>query len=510
MFLTAHAEDLPIHDPDGVGGPPLFRLSAILSIFMALDVLPRALWRTYKRLGGFPAQLSAVVRERWTGRRLAYVLVGLFSFYVVYVAYRNFKGFLPFLRPGIHDTSLLELERSLFFGNDPATLLHSLLGTGIANEVLSFVYVIYLGFVPISLAAALVWFGDTRKGLWYAAALCLNWILGAASYYLIPSMGPAFVAPELFSELAPSASSSLQHALWAERLNVLYGSAPFVKDALQSIAAFASLHVSVVLTAALVAHLLRANRWLRRALWIYFALVVVATIYLGWHYVVDDIAGVAIAFIAVALGAVATGHSLRPAPEEARPQGGGTMSLSASAFGGLLNVPNVLSFGRILLAPAVAAVVIAHPEGSLVAGALFLLTAGTDVIDGHLARSRGLETSLGKLLDPIADKLLVVAALVSLVAVDRLGWWVVAVIAGREVLVTVLRAHAARRGAVLAAGTAGKAKMFMQVAMVLALITVSDPSARWVDVLVGATVTLTLVSGADAIRSFRRATRPAA
>jgi CDP-diacylglycerol--glycerol-3-phosphate 3-phosphatidyltransferase len=291
---------------------------------------------------------------------------------------------------------------------------------------------------------------------------------------------------------------------------VLYGSAPFVKDALQSIAAFASLHVSVVLTAALVAHLLRANRWLRRALWIYFALVVVATIYLGWHYVVDDIAGVAIAFIAVALGAVATGHSLRPAPEEARPQGGGTMSLSASAFGGLLNVPNVLSFGRILLAPAVAAVVIAHPEGSLVAGALFLLTAGTDVIDGHLARSRGLETSLGKLLDPIADKLLVVAALVSLVAVDRLGWWVVAVIAGREVLVTVLRAHAARRGAVLAAGTAGKAKMFMQVAMVLALITVSDPSARWVDVLVGATVTLTLVSGADAIRSFRRATRPAA
>ncbi len=183
MFLTANAEGLPIHDPDGVGGPPLFRLSAILSIFMVLDVLPRALWRTYKRLGGFPAQLRSVVRERWTGRRLAYVLVGLLSFYVVYVAYRNFKGFLPFLSPGIHDTSLLELDRAMFFGQDPATLLHSLLGTGVANEFLSFAYVIYLAFVPISLAAALVWFGDTRKGLWYAVALCSE--LGARGRQLL-------------------------------------------------------------------------------------------------------------------------------------------------------------------------------------------------------------------------------------------------------------------------------------------------------------------------------------
>jgi CDP-diacylglycerol--glycerol-3-phosphate 3-phosphatidyltransferase len=508
MFLTAHAEDLPIHDPDGVGGPPLVRLSAILSIFLALDVLPRALWRARTDVLGIPGHIVGVVRERWSGRRLPLVLVGLFSFYVTYVAYRNFKGFLPFLRPDRHDTSLLELDRSLFFGHDPATLLHHLLGTGLANSVLSAAYIFFLAFVPISLAAALVWWGEMRNGLWYATALCINWVLGAFSYYLIPSMGPAFVAPQLFSDLAPSASSSLQHALWVERLNVLYGSSPLAKDVVQSIAAFASLHVSVVLTAALVAQLLRANRWLRRALWVYFGLVVVATIYLGWHYVIDDVAGVAIALIAVGLGALATGHSLRPEPELKR-QRSGTLSLSASAFGGLLNVPNVLSFGRILLAPAVAAVVLAHPEGSLLAGTLFALTAVTDVVDGHLARSRGLITPLGKLLDPVADKLLIIAALVSLVAVDRLAWWVVAVIAGRELLVTALRAHAARRGAVLAAGAAGKAKMFLQVAMVLALMIVADPSARWIDVLVGATVALTLVSGADAIRAFLRASRPA-
>lgn len=512
MFLTANAEDLPIHDPDGVGGPPLVRLSAILSIFIALDVIPRAVWRARVAPRRILLQVRDVARERWAGRRLGYVLVGLFSFYITYVAYRNFKGFLPFLRPGSHDTTLLELDRSLFFGHDPATLLHSLLGTGFANSALAVIYVFFLAFVPISLAAALVWFGDMRNGLWYATALCVNWVLGAASYYLIPAMGPAFVAPQLFSDLAPTGSSSLQHALWAERLNVLYGSAPGpAKDFVQSIAAFASLHVSVTLTAALVAWMLRSNKWLCRALWVYFSLTTIATIYLGWHYVSDDVAGVAIALVAVAVGALATGHHpwrRVPVGEEAQLSGSeGGLTLSSSAFGGTLNVPNVLSGIRILLAPTVALVVLAHPEGSLVAGALFAAIAITDVVDGHLARSRGLVTALGKLLDPIADKLLVIAALASLVAVDRLALWVVAVIAARELLVTGLRAHAARDGQVLAAGQAGKAKMLLQVAMILALVTVGDPSATWVRMLIGATVTLTVVSGLDAVRAYRYARR---
>lgn len=508
MFLTASAEGLPVHDPDGVGGPPLVRLSAILAIFIALDVLPRALWRARLaplRVGG---AIAGVTRERWgQGRRIGYVLVGLFSFYVTYVSYRNFKGFLPFLRPGSRDTTLLEVDRAIFFGHDPSTLLHSLLGTGFANSALSVVYVLFLAFVPISLAAALVWFGEMRNGLWYATALCVNWVLGAASYYLIPAMGPAFVAPQLFSDLAPSASSSLQHTLWVERLNVLYGSAPGpAKDVVQSIAAFASLHVSVTLTAALMVTLLRANTWLVRFMWVYFSLTAVATIYLGWHYVTDDVAGVLIALVAVGVGALATGHPLRrpPAGAALRAQRGGSLSLSASAFGGTLNVPNVLSGTRILLAPAVALAVLAHPGGSIAAGVLFAVIAITDVLDGHLARTRDLVTPLGKLLDPVADKLLVVAALVSLVAVDRLALWVALVVAAREVLVTVLRAHAARGGAVLAAGAAGKAKMVLQVAMILALLTVGDVDATWVRVLIGACVTLTVASGIDAIRAYRR------
>jgi len=513
MWITASAEDLPIRDPDGVGGPPLFRLSGILLVFMLIDVVPRGLWLGRGHPKRSVLEMAGVIRRRWTGRRLALVLVGLFSFYATYVAYRNFKGFLPFLRPVRHDAGLLTLDRELFFGTDPATLLHGILGTGFANQLLSVVYVVYLAFVPMSLAAALVWFGEIRHGLWYATALCLNWVLGAISYYLIPSMGPAFVAPQLFSDLAPTASSSLQHSLWAERLTVLWGPVgDQARDVVQSIAAFASLHTSVVLTAALVATLLKANKVLVWALWTYLVLVMIATIYLGWHYVVDVPAGALIGVLSTALGAWATGHRF-PLPQLRRrgaPPGtlGGTGAdgrrEGAEAPVSTLNVPNVLSCVRITIAPIVAALVVAHPDGSVAAAALFAAGGLTDIVDGDLARSRGLITAVGKLLDPVADKLLVIAALASLVAVDRLAVWVVAVIAGREVLVTLLRAHAVRRGIVIAAGTAGKLKMGFQVAMVLALSAVADPGAVWVDLLVAATVALTVASGAGYVRSYLR------
>jgi CDP-diacylglycerol--glycerol-3-phosphate 3-phosphatidyltransferase len=507
-WLTANAEDLPIRDPDGVGGPPLVRLSVILSVFIALDVLPRALFRGRLHPVATVRAVRNVVRERWTRRRIALVLVGLFSFYITYVAYRNFKGFLPFLRPERHDAGLLTLDRDLFGGHDPATILHDVLGTGIANQVLSLVYVIYLAFVPVSLAAALVWFGrDTRHGLWYTSALCLNWVLGAVSYYLIPSMGPAFVAPELFSDLGPTASSALQHSLWVERLTALFGPAgEHAGDVVQSVAAFASLHVSVVFTAALIASWLKAIRPLRIALWTYLGLVMLATIYLGWHYVIDDLAGLVIGYVAAVLGALATGHTV-PAPWFRRRTGSGGRPAPAAdaSTGSALNVPNALSAVRIVIAPLVAWAMLGSPEGSVLAAALFAAGGITDVVDGHLARSRGLITSVGKLLDPTADKLLVIAALASLVAVDRLPLWVVGVIAARELLVTGLRAYAVRRGVVIAAGTAGKAKMFLQVAMVLALMAVPDPFVLWVELLVAATVTLTVVSGLGYLRSYLRA-----
>ena len=84
-----------------------------------------------------------VIRERWTGRRVGYILVGLFSFYLTYVAYRNFKGFLPFLRPELHDTTLLELDRRPVLRPRPVDPAALAARHGVANSVLSVVYVVY-------------------------------------------------------------------------------------------------------------------------------------------------------------------------------------------------------------------------------------------------------------------------------------------------------------------------------------------------------------------------------
>ena len=74
------------------------------------------------------------------------------------------------------------------FDHYPATVLHNLLGTGISAHVLSFVYIGFLLFVPLSLGAALVWSKNVATGFWYVTALCVNWVLGALSYYWVPSL----------------------------------------------------------------------------------------------------------------------------------------------------------------------------------------------------------------------------------------------------------------------------------------------------------------------------------
>lgn len=172
-----------------------------------------------------------------------------------------------------------------------------------------------------------------------------------------------------------------------------------------------------------------------------------------------------------------------------------------------LNLPNTLTVGRILLVPVLVAVVIGDADGSLMAAALFAAAAITDCLDGHLARSRELITDLGKLLDPVADKLLVGGALLALVVEGRVAPWVVAVVLLREVGVTAMRARAAQQGHVLAAGPLGKLKMGSQVVALLLLLAVPDPTAPHVLVVVYTMVGLTVLSGveaADAVTTARR------
>jgi len=169
-----------------------------------------------------------------------------------------------------------------------------------------------------------------------------------------------------------------------------------------------------------------------------------------------------------------------------------------------LNLPNVLTVVRILLVPVlVAALLSATAKGDLLAAVVFVVASVTDALDGWIARRRKSESTFGKLMDPLADKLLVVAALVSLVSLDRLQAWVAMVIIAREFAVTGLRQLAMEHGEVIHASAWGKIKTAAQIAMVLALILVDD-SPLWVDALVYATVAITILSAADYFFGFRR------
>jgi len=170
-----------------------------------------------------------------------------------------------------------------------------------------------------------------------------------------------------------------------------------------------------------------------------------------------------------------------------------------------LNVPNVLTVVRILLVPVLVVVLLqATPHGSWVAAAVFAVAALTDTLDGYLARSRRSVTTFGKVMDPIADKLLIAAALISLVSVGRVAPWAAMVIIAREFAVSGLRIAAGAQGVVIPASPLGKVKTISQVVAVLALIAARDAGAWWAQALLYVAVAMTIASGADYFLNFRR------
>lgn len=169
-----------------------------------------------------------------------------------------------------------------------------------------------------------------------------------------------------------------------------------------------------------------------------------------------------------------------------------------------LNIPNALTLLRIVAVPVVVVALLGEiPNGDLWAGIVFTIAALTDGLDGYIARRRGDVTTFGKLMDPLADKLLVVAALISLVSLDRLEAWIAMVIIARELAVTGLRAVAVEYGVVVAASRLGKLKTGLQVAAIIGLIAV-DPATTAIDVLVYAALAVTVWSAVDYFFGVRR------
>ena len=299
---------MSFRDPDNVAAGYFLLVAAAVAALIGLDVWLRARSRTGAWRPPREA-LRAVQRERWTRSRCVSVFVALLSFYVTYLAYRNLKGVIPMLRPGeLFDAELLALDRKLFAGHDPATLLHDALGTtGLTTHALSTIYVAFIVFLPLSLAVALVFARDLSTSLLFATALSLNWLVGAGSYFLLPALGPAYADPGLFAALPHTEVTRLQGVLLDDRVGFLRDPE---RGTPQAIAAFASLHIAMSVTALAAAHLLALGRRLKVALWVWNVATVVATVYLGWHYVVDDVAGVLIALASLALAKLLTGFDV--------------------------------------------------------------------------------------------------------------------------------------------------------------------------------------------------------
>lgn len=173
------------------------------------------------------------------------------------------------------------------------------------------------------------------------------------------------------------------------------------------------------------------------------------------------------------------------------------------------NLSNKLTLFRMAAVPVVALLLLSPHRGpNFFAALLFLLAATTDAVDGYLARRNGIVTSVGKLLDPVADKLLVTTALIFLLPLGRVPAWAVAVIVGRELVITTLRAMAASQGVIVPASALGKLKNVFQIASTSLLILhhpyLSIDVHRLGTSLLWVAVALTVLSGLDYLRRYRR------
>jgi len=306
-IIAALLLDKRLADPDGFLGPSWLRLPLLLTGALLADLLPRALWISR----GHPKLWRGIARERlrshWGRERLILVILGIVCFYVTYVSYRNLKSFLPFVNDKKYDLELWLMDRALMFGHDPGNVMHELLGTGISAHVLSYIYLWFLPLVPLAVTAWLVWSHNLSYGYWFVTSQVLAWTLGTASYYMLPTVGPGFFAAWIYRDVvdAGTPTSGLMDSLKYSRERVqLQG----VETAVQSTAGFASLHVAITLLVALMIQYTLNSRVLHWAGWANFALTIVATIYFGWHYIADDVAGILIALLSFYVGGLASGQ----------------------------------------------------------------------------------------------------------------------------------------------------------------------------------------------------------
>jgi len=297
VLLTLVRSDqigIGLRDPEGTFF--LRKLPNAVLAFAGLSVTDVA-WRTH-RAGWSRAELRRQALSRWGVRRLGLLLGALVAYHLVYVCYRNLKSWDALLAP--RDENLVAVDAWLFLGHSPNVLVHDLLGTGEPTaHALALVYESFAKLVSFGIVAAPVFVTRARAGMVLPVAGMWAWILGTASYYLVPSLGPVYARPGWFRDLPETVITGNQVEYLSDRHDFLAD--PHAADTFSSISAFASLHTALS-ALLLFAALYYRNRWCATVLGAFLLLTLVATVYFGWHYFVDLPAGVLIAAIALFLG----------------------------------------------------------------------------------------------------------------------------------------------------------------------------------------------------------------
>jgi hypothetical protein len=300
--------DVPFRDPHGkLFSAKLLSTAEVLLVFVAVDIVIR--WLRGRSSG---TTLWRTARTRWTPYRIGMIALALVAYQVVYLSYRNLKSWDVFRAP--HDDLLLKWDRWLFFGHSPAVLVHDLLGRDVAARFLTDWYEAFSTLVTLALVAALAFTPTVRSAYVFVVSAMWAWIIGVGSYYLIPSLGPFHAAPAEFSGLAHTSIQTTQATYVEQRAHLL--AHPEAHDAFAQISAFASLHCALTMLIFLMARYygLRVLSW---AAAVFLAGTLVATVYLGWHFAVDDVVGLVIAWAAVQLGKLTVNGTWR-SPTHAR------------------------------------------------------------------------------------------------------------------------------------------------------------------------------------------------
>ncbi len=312
MVVFAAILELPVWDPDSIV-PGYIRMPAIVALAILADVVPRVLWRSRRGVRAVHRTWLAVWRERWPTSHLLFAIGGVSAWYLCYATFRNLKSMAPFVNDRNWDAEMARLDRVLFFDHDPAQVTarplrhrrrrarvqHRLHGVDRAGPG---EHRDRPGLDPPHERRLLVRHRgrlrlDARRAVLHPVAVGRSDLQRAA---------------RSSSDLPDTLVTRLAADMWDTRLAVLDDR--FAAGTLQTIAAFPSLHVGIMVTICLIVEYVGLARWIRLAAWAFLVVTILATVYLGWHFFIDTIAGAAVGSVTVWAAALATGNhdGLRP------------------------------------------------------------------------------------------------------------------------------------------------------------------------------------------------------